>query len=101
MTHLTNKSVLEQLLEPIQHRPRRTPPPAAIDLSEEAFNALRVLHGLQWNATLREQVKPLLNLDTVQTEQVSFDRPPWSEALPAGSPFALLEETLTVLKANA
>ncbi len=103
MVHLTDNTVLGQLLTPMRHALASVRGAAALGrvLSMEDFIALGVLRHLRGMTTLREQVQTLLHLDPVRAAHVPLARSTWSDALSAGSRLALLKETLTVLNAEA
>jgi len=103
MVHLTDNTVLGQLLTPMRHALASVRGAAALGrvLSMEDFIALGVLRHLRGMTTLREQVQALLHLDPAQAAHVPLPRSTWSDALAAGSRLAVLKETLTVLNAEA
>jgi hypothetical protein len=103
MAHLTDHTVLGQLLAPVQHALGSVRGVASLGraLSMEDFLALGVLRHLRGMATLREQVQTLVHLDPAQALQVALPRSSWSDALAAPSRLAVLAQTLVVLNAKA
>jgi hypothetical protein len=103
MSHLTDNTVLGQLLTPMRHALASVRGAVSLGrvLSMEDFIALGVLRHLRGMTTLREQVQALLHLDPAQAAHVPLPRSTWSDALAAGSRLAVLKETLTVLNAEA
>ncbi len=103
MVHLTDNTVLGELLTPMRHALAAVRGAASLGrvLSMEDFIALGVLRHLRGMTTLREQVQALLHLDPAQAAHVPLPRSTWSDALSAGSRLMVLKETLTVLNAEA
>lgn len=102
MVHLTDNTVLGELLAPVQQALASVRGAASLGrvLSMQDFIALGVLRHLRGMTTLREQVQTLLHLDPAQAAHVPLPRSTWSDALAAGSRLALLKETLTRLNAR-
>ena len=103
MIHLTDNTVLGELLTPVQHALASVRAAASLGrvLSMEDFIALGVLRHLRGMTTLREQVQALLHLDPAQAAHVPLPRSTWSDALSAGSRLAVLKQALTGLNAQA
>lgn len=103
MAHLTDHTVLGQLLVPLQQALASVRGAASLGrvLSMEDFIALGVLRHLRGMTTLREQVQTLLHLDPAQALHVPLARSTWSDALAARSRLAVLTQTLVVLNAKA
>ena len=91
MVHLTDNTLLGELLAPMQHALCSVRGAAALGrvLSMADFIALGVLRHLRGMTTLREQVQTLLHLDPAQAAHVPLPRSTWSDALAADTRLAV------------
>jgi hypothetical protein len=103
MNHLTNQTVLSELLAPVEHALTRVREAQDVGrvLSMSAFITLGVLRHLHGMSALREQVQALHHLDPSDAAHVPLARSTWSDALAAPSRAAALAATLPVLMAEA
>ncbi len=83
MVHLTDNTVLWQLLIPMRHALASVRWAAALGrvLGMEDFVALGVLRHLRGMTRLREQVQALLHLDPAEATLAPLPRSTWSDAL--------------------
>jgi hypothetical protein len=103
MNHLTDQTVLSELLAPVEHALTRVREAQDVGrvLSMSAFITLGVLRHLHGMSVLREQVQALHHLDPSDAAHVPLARSTWSDALAAPTRAAALTATLPVLLADA
>jgi len=103
MNHLTNNTVLGELLHPVAEALDRVRyrPSIFLELTMMDFIALGVLRHLQGMKTLREQVQALLHLSPEETSRPPLARSTWSDALKSGRRLAVLRDLCVVLVKDA
>lgn len=103
MQHLTNHTVLADLIAPVAFLLERIRGSDAVGrvLNMTDFIALGVLRHLQEIAILREQVQELLHLDPGSPERPPLARSTWSDALASSKRRDILRGVLARLREQA
>ena len=103
MNHLTDNTVLGELLHPVEDALERVRCQSGIfwQLSMMDFISLGVLRHLQGMKTLREQVQTLFHLSPDVSSRIPLARSTWSDALRSCPRLAVLRDGLAVLVKQA